>query len=1091
MSTPTTSKNGSPVAHQDASSASVKDESVKKGIADRLVARFHRHYILVMMLATRLSGSIGGVLVVYYVNLTLMMPDVIRSHFQNLAVIVVGIAVALTILLALWETKTLRAVLGQLALGQPIAPAQAAQAGREAVIFPGRHHRNEAWLVPSTTLLPVLLFLKLVDDAPLPVLTNITLAVFMGIAMALMSTFFVIERCMQPVVRHLLDHGVAIEFETLPQSKLRSRLNLCFGLIILTTALMIGTLARQRAADLIAHPENQAEAVANLQAHTTYISVAAVILGIVFATVLARSLATRVGKMLQAMRQVEKGNLTERVQPTGNDEIDILARQFNAMVEQLDQNNRVIRDLNANLELKVRHRTRQLSRSRRKVQQSLRKLQEHDRLKTQFFSNVSHELRTPLTMILSPVEQALEKHGSQMPAEVSYMLDVVGINGRRLLELINRLLEFSKLEAGRVKLTRAAVNINHLVGKLASAAKPLTTQRRVDLRVTLDPALPVLGADEEKMDTVISNLLSNAIKFTPPGGVIEVETALEGERIRVSVRDTGIGIAPADQARIFERFVQIDGSASREFPGTGLGLSLAKELVEMHGGEIQVESESGKGSHFWFHLPVVAPPELAAPASGSSADDSGVLRPRFSDLITCETAPPEQEVATPAPADAPTVLVVDDTPELRSLVRTILSPQYQTLLACDGQEGIEAAERELPALIISDVMMPRIDGYEFCRRIKSNPATAHIPFIMLTAKAERSMKIEGLDCGADDYLVKPFDADELRARVRSLLKLRRLHLELDLRNGELEKAVKELQTTQARLVDMAHRAGMTEIATGVLHNVGNVLNSVNISVTTLNTQLQNLKLEGPAKAAALLQENAHDLARFLQSDSRGKKLPDYLSKLSGALLSEQKRMFGELEFLREKLQDIRNIISAQQNYARKIPFREPVDLEALVADVLVMHSQSFAKHDINVVREFEPVPVARLERLKLVQVLDNLVKNAVEAMKVQDSSPRTLTVGIKQVQPDRARVVVSDTGRGIDRENLQKIFNYGFTTKRFGNGFGLHSAANAMAEMGGTIQVNSDGLGKGATFTIEFTLQDDMEEGDHAPSEREKEPVCA
>ena len=1045
--------------------------------ADRLVAQLGASYVLLMMVVTRLCGSVGGVMVVYYVNLTLSLPDQIRRHFHVLAVIVVAVAVLATVLLSLWETRRLRPVLRRLRLGLPVDPALAAQAGREAVIFPARHHLNEAWLVPSTTLLPVLIVLRLVDNASVDILLNITIAVFMGIAMALMSTFFVVERYTRPIVRYLLDQGIPIHFQSLPQNKLRSRLNLCFGLIILITALMIGTLARQRAADIIRDPDNQAAAVVNLQEHTTYITVAAVGLGIVFATVLAQSVASRVGTLLDAMRNVEKGVLNERVQFTGNDEIDMLSRQFNAMVVQLDQNHQTIRDLNANLELKVRRRTRQLSKSRRKVQQSLRRLQEHDRLKTEFFSNVSHELRTPLTMILSPVEQTLSKYRPQLPPEASYLLDVVGLNGRRLLELINRLLEFSKLEAGRLRLNFTAVDVNQLVRKLTTAAQPLATQRRIALRVQCDAAVPVLAADEEKIDTIISNLISNAVKFTPPDGVIEVETSRQGEYVRIAVSDTGIGIAKDDQARIFERFVQIDGSASREFPGTGLGLALAKELVELHGGRIHVESEPQRGSCFWIHLPITTPPSVSA--TPKSSPDLSNLHSHFADLVTCEAeAAGEKDGLPSGPPDAPTILIVDDTPELRTLVRSILSEDYRTVVARDGAEGIKVALREPPALILSDVMMPRIDGYEFCRRMKTDPATAHIPFVLLTAKADRAMKIEGLDQGADDYLVKPFDAEELRARVRSLLKLRRLHLELDQRNADLGATVKELQSAQARLVEVAHRAGMTEIATGVLHNVGNVLNSVNISVTTLQGRLEGLKLQGPAQAGALLAEHAREAAPFLTDDPRGKKLPEYLTKLSAALVTQQLAMLQELEFLQEKLQDIRNIISAQQNYARKIPFREPVDLQVLVADVLVMHSHSFAKHGMQVVRDFKPVPAAKLERLKLVQVVDNLVKNAVESMKEQSGSKRVLSVRIGCPRPNFAQVSVSDTGLGIDPDNLQKIFNYGFTTKHHGNGFGLHSAANAMAEMGGSIVAHSEGVGRGATFTIDFPLSDAVREAD-------------
>jgi signal transduction histidine kinase len=359
---------------------------------------------------------------------------------------------------------------------------------------------------------------------------------------------------------------------------------------------------------------------------------------------------------------------------------------------------------------------------------------------------------------------------------------------------------------------------------------------------------------------------------------------------------------------------------------------------------------------------------------------------------------------------------------------------------------------------------------------------------MLTAKAERAMKIEGLECGADDYLVKPFDAVELRARVRSLLKLRRLHQALDERNQELETTLKELQATQARLLETAHRAGMTEIATGVLHNVGNVLNSVNISVTTVGNQLQKLRLTGPAKAGALLTEYASGLDRFLTSDPRGRKLPEYLTGLSASLQAEQQQMLTELEFLKEKLQVIKNIISSQQKYAKQVAFRELVELPVLMDDVLGMHMASMARHGVDLVRDFEGLPVANLEKLKLVQVLDNLVRNAVESMKTHAAPRHVLTVRLQRAAADRVRVDVSDTGRGIAPENLHKIFNYGFTTKQSGNGFGLHSAANAMTEMGGTISVRSDGVGRGATFTIEFPFA--TEAGEPQTLEH-KEVACA
>ncbi|HUY37033.1 MAG TPA: ATP-binding protein [Pirellulales bacterium] len=752
--------------------------------SQRMLQRLGPHYILWMMVVTRLGGSVGGLLVLYYVQLTLTLRDVVRVHFEVVALSSVGVAVTLTVFYGLWETRHLRRALAALGEGRPVEAPLAREAGREAVIFAGRHHLAESWLVPATTLAPLLIFLKLVDDVPVSVLVNVTMAGFMGTVMALMSTYFLISSFMRPVVGHLIKHGIAIDFDAIPVGYLRSRFNVCFSLIIMTTVVMIGTLARQRATDLVEHPTAQLAALASLRTHTSGISIAAVAIGVVFSTILAQSVAVRVGSLVDSMKQVQAGDLTVRLTPTGNDEIDVVTRQFNAMVGQLDHNDHTIRDLNVNLERKVKQRTRQLSKKKRQLQASLNQLQEYDQLKTRFFSNVSHELRTPLTMILAPIEEIISKRRGDLGGEMSYMLDAALVNGRRLLDLINRLLEFSKLEAGKSRLNLSGVDLGQLIGELVSVAAPLARQRQVELTFECPTGLPVIGADAEKLDSAVTNLLSNALKFTPPGGTVTVTVGGREGRIRVEVRDSGIGIAEADHARVFERFVQIDGSTSRRYSGTGLGLALVKELVEMHGGQMGLESAVGRGSTFSFELPITEPPSEAQRQASALSRSC-----RFADLEVCDPEQAQPDAAPTAPAGAARVLVVDDTPEMRRLIASVLADQYHVLTAGDGDEGTRLALAHLPDLIISDVMMPGVDGHEFCRRVKQNPATARIPFVLLTAKADRSMKIEGLDTGADDYLVKPFDAEELRARVRSLLRVRLLDRKLDERNAELEAAL--------------------------------------------------------------------------------------------------------------------------------------------------------------------------------------------------------------------------------------------------------------------------------------------------------------
>lgn len=619
-------------------------------MAERLFKRFGHHYILVMMVGTRLFGSIGGLLVIYYVELALQLPAIVRTHFRICSLIVVVIGCTLTVLLALWETRTLRRVINRLRRGRFVSPEDSLAAGREAVTFVGRHHWHEAWLVPSSTLIPVLVALKVLDDAPPNVLINITLTVFMGISMALMSTFFAVEHCMQPVIRWLLERGQEIRYESLPVGKLRFRFGLCSTLIIMTTALMIGTLARQRAADIITDRQNQALAVSNLQAHSLYITCAAVVTGVVFSQVLGNSVASRVGKLVDAMENVGSGSLSQRLQPTGNDEIDTLARRFNEMVGKLELNHQTIQDLNSNLEHKVRDRTRRL-----------------------------------------------------------------------------------------------------------------------------------------------------------------------------------------------------------------------------------------------------------------------------------------------------------------------------------------------------------------------------------------------------------------------------------------EATLQELRDTQTKLTDVARRAGMAEIATGVLHNVGNVLNSINISTACLADGLRKSKIADFQEMVGQLNQQQGRLGQFLTEENRAEKLLAYMSALAGTMLAERETLQGELSRLTDKVGHVKGIISTQQHYARRIHFRERVDLIHLLNEILSMHSASLDKHDVDVQREFADLPIAFLEKANLVQVIDNLVKNAIEAMADNEGRPRVLTVQASLASENRVRIVVTDTGMGIAEENLKTIFSYGFTTKEQGNGFGLHSSALALASIGGTIAASSPGLEQGSTFQIEFPLAPETE----------------
>lgn len=1051
--------------------------------------RLGAHYILVMLLSTRVLASLGGVLSVYYVTLMLSFTPQVERDFLIVSGGFVSAGIVLSTLLGMRYTRHTRRVLGCLGRGEPIGRELAAKAGPEIVLFPARQCVREGLLDPLAIVLPICATMWYVDHLALTEVLQTGVAGVLGIVAVLLIAFFMEERWLAPLVLYMIERGVYIDFESLPAGRLHVRLNVCVGGAVVLTAVMIGGLANQRAIDIINHPRDQAAAVANLRRHTVLISLAAVVTGLVLSRLLASSIASRARLMVEAMKRVEQGSLRESLPAVTTDEIDTLARQFNVMVRRLATSDHTIRDLNTNLETKVRTRTRQLSKSRRSLKRSLKKMREYDRLKTEFFSNISHELRTPLTMILAPVERILDRQRDQLPTAAAGMLDMVRVNAARLLELINKLLDFSKLEAGRTRLERSALDINALVGELAGAARPLAEQRGIVLAVEMDPHLPSCAADKEKLDIVVSNLLSNAIKFTPTDGTVTVATRSVEGRAEVSVSDTGIGIRREDFERIFDRFVQVDGSSSREFSGTGLGLSLAKEFIELHGGQIHVESEPGRGTRFWFELPLAAadePSPVPAPTETAIGDSANTARSengaqsvsstiekgpvalasrrtRFADLDACpvaEQATPEN--ALPPVSDVSTVLVVDDTADMRVLLGELLRDHYRVLFARDGAEGMELAERHLPDLILSDVMMPRVDGQEFCRRVRASAVTRQIPFVLLTARAETAMKVHGLECGADDYLTKPFDEEELRARVRSLLKLRQLHRDLDRRNRELETAYRELQSMQGQLVHAEKMSSLGQLVAGLAHEINNSINAVYNGIWPMAESTQ--RLQG-ALAPVLAGETL----------TCGPAKRDEIDALFRRILALSTVIENGATRTARIIADLKTFSHPGNQDFDDFDLHETLDM-----CLNLLFSQ--VKHRIKLDRDYGDMKTIRGPHGHLNQVFMNLLNNAQQAI-VGEGRILVTTRRLGEM----ISVSIRDDGPGITAEVRKRIFDPFFTTKEpgEGTGLGLSISYGIISELGGAIECRSE-PGEGAEFIVTFPRHcarqgDDLQRTGKAP----------
>jgi signal transduction histidine kinase/DNA-binding response OmpR family regulator len=399
------------------------------------------------------------------------------------------------------------------------------------------------------------------------------------------------------------------------------------------------------------------------------------------------------------------------------------------------------------------------------------KLRELDDLKSQFFANVSHELRTPLTLTLGPLQDALDGRFGPLREELADQIQVALSNAQRLLGLVDQLLDVARLSAGRLRLRPRRGDAAAAVRQRVEAFLPLAERRGIELSLGA-PADPVEAwIDEVQIEKVFDNLLGNALKFTPRGGRVEVAVIeASPSRIEISVRDSGPGI-PADQLeRIFERFYQVEATTERRWPGAGIGLALARQLAELHGGSVAVESAEGEGACFTVtlrrdraDLPAGSVDEGTPPERGKRP--AGAIPSETPD----EPMGPYDLKDFDRETDRTTVLVVDDHPDVRAYIRRHLEPAYRILEAADGAEGLKQARRFVPDLVISDLMMPGMDGSALLRALREDPELEFIPVILLTARASTESRMKGLREGVDDYLVKPFDPRELKARVDNLI----------------------------------------------------------------------------------------------------------------------------------------------------------------------------------------------------------------------------------------------------------------------------------------------------------------------------------
>jgi|GEM_PF-187727 len=706
-------------------------------------------------------------------------------------------------------------------------------------------------------------------------------------------------------------------------------------------------------------------------------------------------------------------NLSQKPGKAGYTQTDIeVLDRFSAKASVALSNALVYRgaeQISQELQFMVEQRTEELADSKKELERSYRKLQELDQLKSQFLANTSHELRTPLTLILAPLQSILDH--SVITGEERRQLDMIYQNGLRLLRLINNLLDFAKIDAEKMELAYARVDFGRFAGGIVASVVPLAEKKQITLKLAPSDKPIFLYMDADKIEKVLLNLIFNAIKFTPSGGTVTVSFRAEERDLRVSIEDTGIGIAKEDLPRLFSRFSQVDASSSRRYEGTGLGLALVKDFVELHRGKIQVDSEPGKGTNMSFTIPILEEwPGGGEEKEMTSKDEMDWTRSlqrsaEYSSYGILKESP-TPSASTFVEERGSTILLVEDNPDMREFLSSQLQDSHRVIAAQDGVEGLARARAERPALIVSDVMMPRMDGYQLCRELKKDPATMQIPVILLTAKAELSMKIEGLESGADDYLSKPFSSEELRARIKSLLTLREM---------------------EAQLLQSEKMASLGMLAAGVAHEVNNPVNFARSNLGNLRRAIEEIYVK--LKRGATLETDA-ELRELLE------EVPD------------------DAQIVNSGLDRIARIVQDMRVFIRKeSETLTPTDLHQGIDSTLTL-IRSELGHRAEIIKDYGDIGLVDVIAGQMNQVFMNLIQNAVHA--IPHDRPGEIRVRTRR-ENGNVRISILDNGEGIPQKNLRRIFDPFFTTKEVGKGtgLGLWICDRIVRKHGGMIEVQS------------------------------------
>ena len=708
----------------------------------------------------------------------------------------------------------------------------------------------------------------------------------------------------------------------------------------------------------------------------------------------------------------------------------------------------------------------------RELDERNQELARANELKDEFLANTSHELRTPLTGIIGLAEALIDGSGGEPTVAQVRSLGLIAQSGRRLANLVNDLLDFSKMRATDIDLSLQSISVFFAAETVCALVQPLIQGRPLVLANHVADNSPCVLADEGRLQQILTNLVGNALKFTRKGEV-KIEAKASGSFLVVSVHDTGVGIAPESRNEIFEAFHQGDGSAAREFGGTGLGLSVAKSLIEKQGGTISVESTVGVGSVFLFTLPLSGRPADMSLSGAIGSVSRSVAAPEFLEPAV---------LSAQLPSGSHRVLIVDDEPVNREvLVQQLSRSGHQIVEASNGQEALAiVAMSGKPDIVLLDVMMPTMSGYEVLDALRKTFTEQDLPVLLLTAKNREEDLIEGFKRGANDYIVKPFLKGEMASRIQHHLRLGDQSRDIKQLGVLLATELDERRQVEGALVEVSERAAIGRAAVEVIE-----AKRASLELALREAEERLVHAEKMATIGTMVAGVAHDLNNPLHFIATAQEsLVEVLAaaraeldseaKLGRLILTNWTTITESVSFMQTGLDRALAIGSAMRNMARADVDYTEVNIEDVANESLIICRHRVA--GARVEKRYADAPMMWGRRSHLGQIVMNLVANAGDALN------EAAAKGIAGFQPTlristRGRLVddavvteltVEDNGPGIPEATRNRIFEPTFTTKAagVGTGLGLAICAKIVADHGGTLVVDTSPELGGARFIL-------------------------